>query len=274
PASRFFLDRDGEPHALTRDVGRVFLGMDFQCAQCHDSPIISDYKQELYYGIFAFLNRTSVVNDASLKMVVLSEKADGEVTYQSVSARARVTKPALRRVRARRAIKDVAVEKGKEYVSAPTKTARGVPKYSRRSQLGAEVARADSVPFRRNIANRLWAHLMGQGIVHPLDFSHGDNPPSHPELLALLGDELAAHKFAMRWLVRELCLSKTYQRSSLPPPNALPARSFAVAALKPLSPESLAMSLYQATGNTDVEREALGKGLTAEALYKRVAPAV
>src|SRR3954469_1829371 len=60
PAARFLLDRDGEPHVLTRDVSRLFLGMDFQCSQCHDSPIISDYKQDLYYGLYAFLNRTAL----------------------------------------------------------------------------------------------------------------------------------------------------------------------------------------------------------------------
>src|SRR5438445_13331809 len=43
--ARFYLDRDGEAHLLTRDIGRVFLGMNLQCAQCHDHPLVDSYKQ-------------------------------------------------------------------------------------------------------------------------------------------------------------------------------------------------------------------------------------
>lgn len=269
PAARFFVDRDGEPHALTRDVGRLFLGVDFQCAQCHDHPLIDDYKQDMYYGVFAFLNRTSVVTDSTLKLMVLSEKADGEVSYQSVFDPAKVTKTSLPRVLDRPALKEPPVEKGKEYVVKPEKTIRGVPKYSRRAQLGEELARADSTPFRENIANRLWAHLMGIGLVHPLEFRHTGNPPSHPELLKLLGDELAAHKFDLRWLLRELALSKTYQRSSAAATPVGP-RTFLAMSLKPLSPEVLAVSLHEATGITEIQRQALGKTNTEAALYQRV----
>lgn len=275
PQARFLLDRDGEPHLVTRDIGRLFLGMDFQCAQCHDHPLIDDYKQDMYYGVFAFLNRTSVVTDAKLKMAVLSEKADGEVSYQSVFDPAKVTKTSLPRVLGQSPIKDAEVKKGEEYIAKPDKTAQGIPKYSRRSRLAAEVARADSEPFKQNIANRLWAHLMGQGIVHPLDLSHSHNPPSHPELLKLLGDEIASHKFDVKYLLRELALTKTYQRTSGRPSGVeAPARKYTLAQMKPLSPEVLAFALYQATGNTDVERTALAKGLNAETLYRRVSAAV
>jgi len=58
-ASRFYLDRGGEPNLLTRDVGRMFLGRDMQCAQCHDHVIYDDYKQADYFGLFAFFNRVA-----------------------------------------------------------------------------------------------------------------------------------------------------------------------------------------------------------------------
>ena len=97
------------------------------------------------------------------------------------------------------------------------------------------------------MANRLWAHLMGRGLVHPLDMHHSANPPSHPEFLTLLADELAAMKFDTRRFLREVALSRTYQRSSLAPagiaPDDVPEESFALANLKGLGPEQLFASL-------------------------------
>src|SRR5262249_50254538 len=124
-----------------------------------------------------------------------------------------------------------------------------------------------------NIANRLWALMMGRGLVDPLDRDHPDNPPSHPELLTLLADEFAVMKFDMRVFLRELALSQTYQRSSLPPAAAkeIAPESFAVANLKPLQPEQFAWALLQATGFSDAERLALGNKLTEPALYAKQA---
>src|SRR5690349_7125142 len=84
PAAKFYLERLAEPNELTRDISRLFLGTNLTCCQCHDHPRIEDYKQAHFYGIFAFVSRTSLVVDKKLKMAVLSEKADGEVSYQSV----------------------------------------------------------------------------------------------------------------------------------------------------------------------------------------------
>jgi hypothetical protein len=256
PAAKFYLDRDAEPNLLTRDISRLFLGTNLQCCQCHDHPRIDDYKQAHYYGLFAFLSRSSVVVDRKLKLAVLSEKADGEVTFQSVFDPKKVTKKTGPRLPEEPPLKEPAVEKGKEYVAAPAAGVRGVPRHSRRALLGPALARADNESFRRNIANRLWALLMGRGLFHPLDMDHGANPPSHPELLTELADDIAAHKFDVRYFLRELALSQTYQRSSELPPGAAEPEptAYTVALLKPLSPEQLAAALMQATGLTDAER--------------------
>jgi hypothetical protein len=272
PAAKFYLDREGEPNLLTRDVSRLFLGTNLQCCQCHDHPRIDDYKQAHYYGIFAFLNRTSLVVEKTTKVAVLSEKADGEATFQSVFDPAKVTKTTGPRLPDGPPLKEPAIEKGKEYLTAPAAGARAVPRHSRRALLGPALARGDSEAFKRNIANRLWALLMGRGLVHPLDLDHGANPPSHPELLTLLARDIASRKFDMRGFLRELALSQTYQRSSTLPTNApeVEPASYLVALLKPLSPEQLAGGLMQATGLTDAERQALGKNATEAALYARL----
>jgi hypothetical protein len=276
PAAKFYLEREAEPNVLTRDISRLFLGTNLQCCQCHDHPRIDDYKQQHYYGLFAFLNRSSLVVDAKLKKAVLSEKADGEVTFQSVFDPAKVTKSTGPRLPEGPPLEEPAVEKGKEYVVAPAAKSRAVPSFSRRALLGPALANADNKQFNRNIANRLWALMMGRGLVHPLDLDHSANPPSHPELLNLLADDIAARKFDMRGFLRELALSQTYQRSSEQPSagkESEPA-SYTVALLKPLTPEQLAWSLMQATGLTDAERQALGKKADEATLYARLVPNV
>jgi uncharacterized protein DUF1549/uncharacterized protein DUF1553 len=272
-AAKFFLDRDGEPNTMTRDVGRLFLGINLQCAQCHDHPLVAHYKQEQYYGIFAFLSRSYLFTDKAKNLTVLAEKGEGEVTYQSVFDPKKETKKSLPVVPGGTAIKEPALEKGKEYKVVPAKGVRPVPTFSRRAQLAGQIASAENGRFRRNIANRIWALMMGRGLVHPLDMDHPDNPPSHPELLALLADDIAATKFDVRHFLREVALSKTYQRSSEPPAGVkeVAPTSLAVARLKPLSPEQLAWALMQASGLTDAERKALGKGATEAALHARLA---
>jgi hypothetical protein len=169
---------------------------------------------------------------------------------------------------------DMKLDKEKEYVVAPAKDVKPVPGYSRFARLAAAITSGDNPAFRRTAANRWWAFLMGRGLVHPLDQDHSGNAPSHPELLDLLADEFAAHRFDVKWLLREIALSQTYQRSSASSPGArtLNADRFAVAPLKPLSPEQLAYAVLQATGFTDAERLALGGNPDDAALHARLAP--
>ncbi len=204
PAAKFLLDRDAEPNQSTRDIARLFLGMNLQCAQCHDHPLVEHYKQADFYGVFAFLSRTTVFTEKANNLTVLAEKAEGEVTYQSVFDPKKETKKTTPVVPGSKPIVEPVLEKGKEYEVAPAAGIRPVPKFSRRAQLAGEIATKDNERFRRNIANRLWALLMGRGLVYPLDLDHPDNPPSHPELLTLLADEIATTKFDVRGFLREI----------------------------------------------------------------------
>jgi hypothetical protein len=272
PAAKFYLDRDGEPNLLTRDISRLFLGTNLQCAQCHDHPVVDQYKQDHYYGIFAFLNRSFVFQDKAKKLSVYAEKAEGEVSYQSVFDTS-LTKTTGPRLPSGPLLKEPKLAKGDEYTIKPAKDVRPIPKFSRRAQLANVITGSDNAQFRRASANRLWAMMLGRGIVHPIDFDHAENPPSHPELLAALADEMAAVKFDLKVLLREVALSKTYQRSSELPAGVkeISERTFALALLRPLSSEQLAWSMMQATGLTDAERKTLGAQLTEATLYAKLA---
>jgi hypothetical protein len=148
-----------------------------------------------------------------------------------------------------------------------------VPQFSRRDQLPGLLASADNVRFKRAAANRLWFLMTGRGIVHPIDFDHPNNPPSHPKLLEMLADEFARMKFDTKAFLREIALSQTYQRSSRMPrgKELPPEKAFALAQMRPLSPEQMGWSIMQATGILEGQRQALGKKATEAAVHARLA---
>ncbi|HQR41890.1 MAG TPA: DUF1549 domain-containing protein, partial [Gemmatales bacterium] len=134
-ASKFLLDRDGEVNQITRDVSRLFFGRNLQCAQCHDHPLVSDYKQEHFYGLAAFFNRTTLFPNAEDKKGVLAEKAEGEVSFQDVFDKDKKVKTTRPRLISLAPIKEPAFEKGKEYKVPPKKGEKPQPVFSRRAQL-------------------------------------------------------------------------------------------------------------------------------------------
>jgi hypothetical protein len=280
--ARFYLDREGDVNDITRDIAQLFLGANLECAQCHDHPQIDDYKQVHYYGISAFFVRSFVMTDKE-KQVVFAEKADGEVTFESVfEIRDKISKGPKStgpRLFESMVISEPKFEKPADaYVVAPNdkdKALRPVPRFSRRDKLAEFIASADNRRFCRTAVNRLWAGMLGRGIVHPVDLDHRDNPPSHALLLALLTEEFAVGGLDVKALLREIALSQTYQRSSRAADPAMmdkpPAdETYAQAIMKPLSPAQFAWGVLQATGEADVQRSALGDKATEEALYGKL----
>ncbi|MBL8867504.1 MAG: DUF1553 domain-containing protein, partial [Planctomycetia bacterium] len=110
-------------------------------------------------------------------------------------------------------------------------------------------------------------------LVQPLDFDHTANPASHPALFEMLAEEFEKKNYDVKGLLREIALSKTYQRSSEPTAAGKDVAEdrYATAILKPLSPEQLGYATMQATGLTDVYRTELAKKYTEEALHAKLA---
>ncbi|MBC7851792.1 MAG: DUF1549 domain-containing protein, partial [Pirellulaceae bacterium] len=246
PAAKFFLDREVEPNLLTRDIGRIFFGRDYQCNQCHNHPLIDDYLQPDYYGIFAFVNRTQIFTGKD-KKPVLMDKADGEVSYQSVfdpTAKG-ITWP---RVPGGKQIEEPKFNPGEEYVVAPAKEVRHVPKYSRRLQLAAQIVPTNK-PFNRNIANRLWGQMLGRALVEPVEFQYAANPPTNPQLLEMLADEFAAMKYDIKGFLREIALSQAYQRAMDMPADIAAQAAAAQARLVALEAEQKALADASAAAN-------------------------
>jgi hypothetical protein len=229
PAVKFYLERNGDPNLLTRDVGRVFFARDLQCCQCHDHPLIEHYKQADYYGLFAFLQRGYMTLDATKpenkgKPVYFAERAEGAApaTFQSVFDPKKAKHGTRPKLPGETEIDETYFPVGTEYQTAAAGAPYPLPKYSRRTRLSSEIDRGNRA-FRRNIVNRLWAQMLGQGLFEPVDLDHPDNPPANPELLDLLADEFRSMGYDIKVFLREIALTSAYQRSMELPTD--PARA-------------------------------------------------
>ncbi|MGP0064250.1 MAG: DUF1549 domain-containing protein [Isosphaeraceae bacterium] len=214
PAARFYLDRESEPNLITRDVGRIFFGRDMQCAQCHNHPLVPDYQQSDYYGLLAFISPGYALTrkEGKNETTFHAEKAGTDLAFDSVFVKDdhHWTGP---RVPGGTELPEPMFPPGEEYTVKPADQVLPVPRYSRRAKLASLVTDGGNRAFNENLANRLWGFMMGRGLVHPVDSHHPANPPSHPELMKLLGEELVALKFDARAFLRELALTHAYQRA-------------------------------------------------------------
>ena len=233
---------------LVRDIGRLFLGQDLQCAECHDHLFIDDYKQLDFQGLFAVYKNTFVRRD--VKFPAVGEKAMTlPVEFVSVfDPTQRKTGPRIPGGTA------FSIPERKPAESPPPKKKQPVPprpEWSAVELLAREFTRPENRQFARTTVNRVWYALLGRGLIHPVDLDHSGNPPSHPKLLDLLTDDFIAHDFDLKWLVREIVLSRTWQRSSRLPEGAIspnPDR-FAGAIERPLMAEQLLACVVRATEN-------------------------
>ena len=209
-ASKFYLDRKGETNRLTRDVGRIFLGRDMQCAQCHNHPLIDTYYQADYYGLFAFLNRSQLFVNAA-KTNFFAEKSVGNVSFKSVfTEEAGETGPHLP---GNKPVVEPYLKKLEEYKVKPNGDRVSEPTYSRRQQLAELATNGNNSAFNRNIANRLWGMMNGRALVMPVDLDHPANPPSNPLLMQVLEEAIVELEFDVKQFLKHIALSKTYQRS-------------------------------------------------------------
>jgi hypothetical protein len=271
PAARFTLDRGSEPNLLTHDISRIFFGRDMQCAQCHDHPIVADYLQSDYHGLLAYVapGYTVVKKVGDKDITLQAERAGSDLSFESVFVKGTQHRTGPRMP------DDVAIEEpfylpGEEYQVPPGDNVKSVPKFSRRAKLAELATNGSNQAFNQNIANRLWAHMFGRGLVHPLDLHHPDNPATDPELLQFLGERFAATDYDIRSFLREIALSETYQRSFDVPAELAPAAEQAAAQLVEMQQQLPALELA-AKESANAYSAALDAWHQAEAAFLPVA---
>ncbi|MCA9132167.1 MAG: DUF1549 domain-containing protein [Planctomycetales bacterium] len=227
---KFYLDRSGDAHLIARDIGRIFLGRDMQCAQCHDHPQVDDYKQFDYYGLLAYfatsdLLETSIKDSEGkeTKLAVYRERAANDAPFESVFDRGIVFRSGPRLPGQCERLEDYRLPTERYLEAAPDGAVPGVgqpPSHSRRQALAAELTARDNQDFVANWANRLWAWVFGRGLVQPIDMLHPDNPPSHPRLFALLAEGLREVDMQPRAFIAQLVSTAAYRRGELSKPHS------------------------------------------------------
>ena len=220
PAGHFY-KVVSDPKQMASTLSQAFLGIRIECAQCHHHPY-DRWGQEDYYGMQAFFGEVSIKSSSQGDWITSSNTA-----------------------------KAIHPRTGKEVLAhalgEPEPASR--PAGSARQTLAEWMTRKDNPYFARNMANRVWAHFMGRGLIEPVDDVRLTNPASNSDLLDAMAEFLKSHDYDQKALVRLITSSQTYQRSSEPnATNASDEQNYSRYPLKQMEAEVLFDAVCQTTG--------------------------
>ncbi|MBU6237573.1 MAG: DUF1549 domain-containing protein [Planctomycetes bacterium] len=188
PATNFY-QVEQDRLKMSENVAQVFMGIRTQCAQCHNHPF-DRWTMDDYYGFAAFFSQVGRKQSEDYRQILVFNTFGGEVNHPVGGA---VVKP--------------------KFLGGVVPDTSGK---DRRAVLADWITSTDNPYFAKSIANRIWAHFTGVGIVDPVDDFRASNPASNPELLDALAGKLVEYKYDIKQLVRDICNSQTYQRSTSP----------------------------------------------------------
>jgi len=226
PANYYRALRD--PFTRGEAAARVFLGVRMQCAKCHNHPF-ERWTQDDYYSwaaVFGVVDYKILSNKRRDKFDKNEFNGEQIVLLKPVAT---VKHAGTGRVATPRPL-------GAEEPMTVGKSAGA----DQLKQLADWLAGGENRQFARAQVNRIWHHLMGRGLVEPIDDFRDTNPPSNPELLEALTDDFIRHNYDLRRLVRRIMTSRTYQRSWRPnETNADDEANFARSLVRRLTAEQL-----------------------------------
>jgi len=246
--------------AMAGKVTRVFMGVQIQCAQCHDHPF-DKWTQEEFYGMAGFFTgliaqRKTYVPPEDKGKDKKDVKKD-QIRYYVVGDRATMTNDKRPGGKGMEMMKDgndltIPNSKGGPIKTSFLETGKGVePGVERRTSFAKYVTEPSNVQFAKMAVNRYWAHFFGVGIVNPTDDFNGRNKPSHPELIKELAQDFIDHKYDIHWLITAITGSEAYNLTSRATgkerdPQA--EKFLALARVRALTPEQIMRSTIEAIG--------------------------
>ncbi|MEX2578346.1 MAG: PSD1 and planctomycete cytochrome C domain-containing protein [Verrucomicrobiales bacterium] len=237
PETNFYqVERDNL--LLSENVAQVFMGMRLQCAQCHNHPF-DRWTMDDYYGWAAFFSQIGRKQGVDPREQIIYNRGSGEVRHL-VGNHTMAPK----------------------FLGGETPDVKGK---DRRKVLADWLASTDNPYFARNIVNMVWSHFFGVGIIDPVDDVRVSNPPSNPELLDALAERFQSdYDYDFRQLVRDICNSATYQRTTKAnPSNKDDLNNFAKARIRRQRAEVMLDTITQVT---DTENKFKGLPLGARAV--------
>jgi hypothetical protein len=177
-----------DPLDATETTAQLFLGVRIQCAKCHNHPF-ERWTQDNYYGIAAAFTRVGRKKSVDAEEEVIFTQGAGEVTQPRTGKQMKVHLLLTGDV-------DVSAEQ------------------DRRAVFAEWLTKPENPFFARSLVNRTWGHLLGRGIVEPVDDFRDSNPPSNAGLLEELAKQFAANGYSQKWVIRTIMNSRVYQLSS------------------------------------------------------------
>lgn len=224
PATNFYeLERD--KLKVSENIAQIFMGMRIQCAQCHNHPF-DRWTQNDYYDFAAFVAQIGRKPGEDVREVIIFNSGGGEIKHP-VTGKNAIPK----------------------FLGGGQPDLKG---QDRRVVLANWLASPENPFFARNFSNRVWHHFFGIGIVEPFDDVRISNPPSNPELLDALATNFTKYNYDFRKLVRDICLSRTYQRSTRRnESNMTDERNFAHQTIRRIKAESMLDIISQVTQTKD-----------------------
>ena len=225
PAGNFY-KVETDTLKMTENVAQIFMGMRIQCAQCHNHPF-DRWTMNDYYSFASFFAQVGRKTGEDNRETVVFNRATGGVSHPVGN---RDMKPKFL---------------GGDLPEMKTGE-------DRRAALAKWLASPENPFFAKNLANIVWGHFLGQGIVEPVDDVRISNPPSNPELLEELGKRFAASGYNFRQLVRDICASRTYQLTTKAnASNTEDTRNFAKGNIRRMRAEVLLDCLNQVTAGRE-----------------------
>jgi hypothetical protein len=249
-ATWFLFERKDNYQAIAESVSSAMFGVQIQCAQCHDHPLAPEIKQAHYWGLVAFFARgknqmtplgpriaESGIGAYDQFTNIQGQSFPNLLTYLDVAAidDQRPEDP-------KSEMDDEGLYRPANAVDGDTNGLPRVPVFSRR-EVFVEQVLTDHPRVATAMVNRLWALMMGRGLVHPVDKIDSVHPSEHPELLAWLARDFREHQYDIKRILRAIALSSAYQLETGKADETLPPDSFAFALEKPLTAEVLGRSL-------------------------------
>ena len=220
PATNYY-QNETDILKVTENVAQVFMGMRVQCAQCHNHPF-DRWTMDDYYGFAAFFSQIGRKGTDDPRETIVFNSGGGEVRH-----------PLGNRVMAPKFLGGVAPD---------------VAGKDRRLLMSNWLASPENPYFATNLSNIVWAHFFGSGIINEVDDVRVSNPPSNGELLNELGKRFTDYKYDFKKLVRDICVSKTYQRSTQTnASNEQDTRNFSHAAIRRIKAETFLDCISQVT---------------------------